>query len=957
MLNTLGYRLRDAANNDEDLGKASECFLEALQNENAPTITRVRAGSALLQCCPDKQKAYQAAQVIMGLLPQLITRSHETSDKQHTAGSRAGMTCSAAAAALQADSPLFEALQVLELGRGVLAKYSEEMLFDPVKLGLLSPEQAKAYSQLRDELQVSNTFSQELSLQGHISQMNKRHSAATELEELIVEIRKLPGFEDLWTAPTEAEIFEAAKCGSVVVINISDGRCDAIIITKDQMRSLALCNITNDLHQFARKGDFVSSYASSIRAINRGRQNEISTRSTSTIVPRAMLVGMQYTPECGPLPFANKEVDIVQELCKSLGLETVRPSPRKEDVSKGLLDCKVFHFAGHGCTDEEDPSNSHLLLEGWKEDRLCVADLQRMNLREHAPFLAYLSACGTGQMKRYNLVDESIHLISAYQLAGFRHVIGTLWKQQQQRDPLELLVIFGVISSTSLPLSSSPEPAEMFAHLRPGLGESSHSEPNMFSHLHSNTAGTVPANNESHPHLQLLNNELPKTKLSGSVPIFTAEVLEAIPEDERPSQFGLLALDIAPEPSHLLDPTAKMRARIFYNVADPTSTFICGSQGSGKSHTLSTILENCLLPCPANQLPRPLCGLVFHYDTFISDTGGMPCEAAYLSSHAGVNVRVLCAPSNYWNIKRIYSGLPNVAVQMLRINQSDLNTQRMLDLMAVSSVKGGGLPLYLHVVSRILRDMRIKQQTNGTAFDYATFKALVNREDLKEGQMVPLQQRLETLESFMVPGQTAASKFRTAGQGINWTLKAGQLTIVDLSCPCVTAEAACSLFNICLSLYLEQKSTVGRIVALDEAHKYMTESCDSQTLTESLLSVIRLQRHLGTRVILSTQEPTISPKLLDLCSTVIVHRFTSPAWFSVLQKHLAGVDSHVFDLMAHIVELKTGEALLFCPSALASVSERHVSGQVIFRRLANSRLKVRVRQRVTADGGKSIMAN
>ncbi|KAF5227317.1 hypothetical protein FAUST_11858 [Fusarium austroamericanum] len=494
----------------------------------------------------------------------------------------------------------------------------------------------------------------------------------------------------------------------------------------------------------------------------------------------------------------------------------------------------------------------------------------------------------------------------------------------------------------------------MFSHLRPSLGESSHSAPNMFDHLRSNTGGAVPTNNEAHPHLQLLNNELPKTKLSGSVPIFTAEVLEAIPEDERPSQYGLLALDIAPEPSH---PSDALISRVFYNVADPTSTFICGSQGSGKSHTLSTILENCLLPCPANQLPRPLCGLVFHYDTFISDTGGMPCEAAYLSSHAGVSVRVLCAPSNYWNIKRIYSDLPNVTVEMLRINQSDLNTQRMLDLMAVSSVKGSSLPLYLHVVSRILRDMRIKQQASGSEFDYATFKGLVMREDLKEGQMVPLQQRLETLESFMVPGQTSASKSGTAGQGISWTLKAGQLTIVDLSCPCVTAESACSLFNICLSLFLEQKGTVGRIVALDEAHKYMTESCDSQTLTESLLSVIRLQRHLGTRVILSTQEPTISPKLLDLCSTVIVHRFTSPAWFNVLQKHLAGVDSHAFDLMAHIVELKTGEALLFCPSALSSVSERHVSGQVIFRRLANSRLKVRVRQRVTADGGKSIMAN
>ncbi|CAG2009638.1 unnamed protein product [Fusarium graminearum] len=498
MLNTLSYRLRDAAKNDKDLGPASECFLEALQNKNAPTITRVRAGSALLQCCPDKQKAYQAAQVIMGLLPQLITRSHETSDKQHAAGFRAGMTCSATAAALQADRPLFEAIQVLELGRGVLAKYSEEMLFDPVKLGLLSPEQAKAYSHLRDELQDSNTFYQGCSLESHISQLNKRHSAATELDELIVEIRKLPGFDDLWTAPTEAEIFEAAKYGPVVVINISDGRCDAIIINKDQMRSLALRNITNDLHQFARKGDFgsskilewmwdnitkpildalgysrppgegawphvwwiptdlltlfplhaagyhrresfetvidrvVSSYASSIRAIIRGRQNEISIRSTGTSLPRAMLVGMQYTPECGPLHFANKEVKIVQDLCKSLGLETVRPSPRKEDVSEGLLDCKVFHFAGHGATDEEDPSNSHLLLEDWKEDRFCVADLQRMNLSEHASFLAYLSACGTGQMKRYNLVDESIHLISAYQLAGFRHVIGTLWKVSDQ---------------------------------------------------------------------------------------------------------------------------------------------------------------------------------------------------------------------------------------------------------------------------------------------------------------------------------------------------------------------------------------------------------------------------------------------------------------------------------------------------------------------------------------------
>ncbi|EWZ97349.1 hypothetical protein NW765_004281 [Fusarium oxysporum] len=498
MLTSLGYRLRDSAKESSNLEKASKCFLEALQNTNAPAISRVRAGSALLQCCPDKQKAYQAAQVIMGLLPQLITRSHETSDKQNAAGSRAGMTCSAAAAVLQADRPVLEALQVLELGRGVLAKYSEEMLLGPLQLGQLSPEQAEAYVHLRDELKFSNTPSQGKSFLGHVAQLNKRYDMATELEELIVEIRKLPGFEDLWTAPTEAETLEAAERGPIVVINVSRARCDALLIEKHQMRSLALPNITNDLYQFARTGDFgsskvlewmwdnitqpvldalgysqapeedawphvwwiptalltlfplhaagyhrnesyetaldrvVSSYASSIRAIIRGRQKDLSSSFSTTAVPRALLVGMQQTPESGTLPFANKEIDIVQKLCQSAGLETVRSRPRKEEVSEHLLDCKIFHFAGHGHTDANDPSNSHLRLEDWKDDPFRVADLQRMNLREHAPFLAYLSACGTGQMKRYNLVDESIHLISAYQLAGFRHVIGTLWKVSDQ---------------------------------------------------------------------------------------------------------------------------------------------------------------------------------------------------------------------------------------------------------------------------------------------------------------------------------------------------------------------------------------------------------------------------------------------------------------------------------------------------------------------------------------------
>lgn len=193
---------------------------------------------------------------------------------------------------------------------------------------------------------------------------------------------------------------------------------------------------------------------------------------------------------------------------------------------------------------------------------------------------------------------------------------------------------------------------------------------------------------------------------------------------------------------------------------------------------------------------------------------------------------------------------------------------------------------------------------------------------------------------------------------------------------------ACSLFDICLSLFLEQTSEIGRVVALDEAHKYMTDGAECQALTESLHSTIRLQRHLGTRVIISTQEPSISPRLLDLCSVTIVHRFTSPDWLMTLANHLAGasawsptagdewsgsqdarvrplaldragnINAQLFD---HIVRLNPGEALLFSPTAVIGDAVGP-DGHVETVRLGRGVLKVRIRRRVTADGGSSVMA-
>lgn len=165
-------------------------------------------------------------------------------------------------------------------------------------------------------------------------------------------------------------------------------------------------------------------------------------------------------------------------------------------------------------------------------------------------------------------------------------------------------------------------------------------------------------------HLDLLGSDVLDQKTDEAIvtPILSSSVLkhgrDRTDQTTEPviPQIGLLAGITHILESLKLEQDGENQAlhadpRLLFNVSSPSSTFICGSQGSGKSHTLSCMLENCLIPSKAGRLPNPLTGLVFHYDSFISDSVGSPCEAAFLSSHSGVDVRVLCAPTNIHTIR------------------------------------------------------------------------------------------------------------------------------------------------------------------------------------------------------------------------------------------------------------------------------------------------------------------
>lgn len=160
-------------------------------------------------------------------------------------------------------------------------------------------------------------------------------------------------------------------------------------------------------------------------------------------------------------------------------------------------------------------------------------------------------------------------------------------------------------------------------------------------------------------HLSLLEVEPQREGLeeARTTPIFNmpvlkhAEMISSEDADDPFPQYGLLA-GMADELGEIANSrestsgTVEGDPRIFFNIAAPSSIFICGSQGSGKSHTLSCLLENCLFSSGANNLPKPLCGIVFHYDNFFSDQAGSPCEAAFLASNPDIKVQVLCSPTN-----------------------------------------------------------------------------------------------------------------------------------------------------------------------------------------------------------------------------------------------------------------------------------------------------------------------
>lgn len=165
---------------------------------------------------------------------------------------------------------------------------------------------------------------------------------------------------------------------------------------------------------------------------------------------------MPTTPGESSLMGVTEETDRIKDRLQKFSQVSTLERPTAKCVLEMLPGYGIAHFACHGVS-EINPAESHLLLlketteavgsihtpadqadgpaDGPQQrteevDKLRVKDIAALKLP--VARLAYLSACSTAQSSSSHLVDEVTHIVTSFHIAGFVHVIGTLWPSQDE---------------------------------------------------------------------------------------------------------------------------------------------------------------------------------------------------------------------------------------------------------------------------------------------------------------------------------------------------------------------------------------------------------------------------------------------------------------------------------------------------------------------------------------------
>ena len=442
------------------------------------------------------------------------------------------------------------------------------------------------------------------------------------------------------------------------------------------------------------------------------------------------------------------------------------------------------------------------------------------------------------------------------------------------------------------------------------------------------------------------SNNIQKHK---GVSLFSSSTLDKHPEG---ALFGHL-FPSSPSDKGLFgrkkSPSEKTGGAVYFNTHEPFCFVTVGVQGAGKSHTSTCVLESCLVPFkPGNivKLNSPMTSMVLHYDQNTSSI----CEAAgLLSPNPSIKTRmnqvghdvgavpndkavILVSPAFYKQRKKFYGDY--CVVKPLLFRWRSLTADHIKRIMRIES---GENQLYVASFLNLLRGY----QRQAVVPEFSDFMKQVLNVCSAGTQKGPLDQRIALLESVVAESPQNASLVGESLDLMSATKQGIHFIITDLTDPLLSKEEANGLFQVLTEQFRTLPTKGGKVLCLDEAHKYM-DGVKADGLSEAIVNAARLMRHDGVRLVVSTQSPkALAPELLELVSIACLHHFHSPDWWSYLQSKLP-LNQDAFE---RILSLNSGEAVVFATSHDLSLSANNIEGSHC--------LPLRIRPRITEDLGSS----
>ncbi|KIJ43283.1 hypothetical protein M422DRAFT_253489 [Sphaerobolus stellatus SS14] len=181
------------------------------------------------------------------------------------------------------------ALEWLEEGRSIVWGQILQLQTPPNDLHIKYPVLAEKLHQVTTALERAGTLDTKLSLQDIDSQRSqltaeqeaqRNHTLAAEYGRLLKQIRNLDGFNDFLQPKKLAELVHAANNGPVVIINVHETRCDALILhsynTLEPIIHVLLQEFSNE------KAEMLSSKMNSILKTSGSRKLVIAAAETQS---------------------------------------------------------------------------------------------------------------------------------------------------------------------------------------------------------------------------------------------------------------------------------------------------------------------------------------------------------------------------------------------------------------------------------------------------------------------------------------------------------------------------------------------------------------------------------------------------------------------------------------------------------------------------------------------------